>query len=171
MAPPPCSATRLPPIHWRPLPRLCAPASRRVCPSRSSTHGCAYLSAPKACYEPTIHRFSELCNTSQSKILCRGKVRCLVLRHVLSLPSGISVPAASRRTEGTLGGDRLFAGSATHRFYGFEFLLFRENSALKSAKQRTRAKGVKRCLWRCLQRSFSTDFSTGSMRKASCPSC
>src|SRR5215213_774619 len=45
VAPPPCSATRLPLTHRKPLLRLCAPASRRVCPSRSSAHGCACLVA------------------------------------------------------------------------------------------------------------------------------
>ena len=170
MAPLLCSATRLPPIHRRPLGFAPPPHGRFGLLAAAPTYAQAYQ-LPRFATDPPYTGPQNRAIPLRVKFFTEGRCLSVVLRHALSLPSGISVPAASRKTEGTLGGDRLYAGSATRRFYGFEFLLFRENSALKSAKQRTRAKGVKRCLWRCLQRSFSTDFSTGSMRKASCPSC
>ena len=54
VAPPLCSAARLPPIHTEETPRLCAPALQRVClfAARTDAHTCKLIR--KACYEPTI---------------------------------------------------------------------------------------------------------------------
>jgi hypothetical protein len=54
VAPPFCSAARLPPIHIGGPFRLCAPASRRVCLFAARTDAHARKLIRKACYKPTL---------------------------------------------------------------------------------------------------------------------
>jgi hypothetical protein len=78
VAPPSCSATRLPLTHRWPQ-GFAPPASGRVCPSRSS----ARMRMP--CDEHTIHRLAAPRNTPWRIICAEGRCPRIALRHALSL--------------------------------------------------------------------------------------